>query len=104
MSKVFGLLVAGKDLLGKEYSDSTVREMLTGQKDLPFEGQGASDFLAVTGLEGVPQWAQNLLRHLLRRNPLLRMTSQDVSLLLRTQKYAQFRKFDGNLEILLHQS
>lgn len=52
--------------------------MLRGQTDLPFEGRGATEFLAVASLEGVPTWAQKLLRHLLRRNPLLRMTIQDV--------------------------
>ena len=52
--------------------------MLKGEADLPFEGKGSTDFVAGSCLRGVPQRAHNMLRHLLRRKPILRMTVEDV--------------------------
>ena len=52
--------------------------MLKGEADLPCEGKGSTDFVAGSCLRGVPQRAHNMLRHLLRRKPVLRMTIKDV--------------------------
>lgn len=69
---------AGEDILGSQYPDAMVCSMLKGEENLPFEGKGSSDFVAGSSLKGVPARAHNVLRHLIRRNPVLRMAAQDV--------------------------
>lgn len=74
----FAYRLAGEDVLDARWDEAKVRRMLRGEEDLPFEHVGSSSFASEAGERGVPQRLHSLIKHLLRRNPMLRMASEDV--------------------------
>lgn len=85
-------------MLNETWDDNQVRRMLKGDEDLPFQGGGSANFIGET-IKNVPAQLKTMLRHLLRRNPVLRMTIDDVSLLPRGTFLSRkiFCHFMGNL-------